>query len=87
MLNLVNAILEKSKVENVPVDVAYDMLAVDGDREALKKAYNILDTHYVAITALRRTGHNDEIATIVKMAENGEDVNNYVEELKDKGII
>ena len=45
MLNLVNAILEKSKVENVPVDVAYDMLAVDGDREALKKAYNILDTH------------------------------------------
>ena len=87
MLNLVNAILEKSKVENVPVDVAYDMLAVDGDRDALKKAYNILDTHYVTITALRRTGHNDEIATIVKMAENGEDVNNYVEELKDKGII
>ena len=87
MLNLVNAILEKSKVENVPVDVAYDMLAVDGDRDALKKAYNILDTYYVAITALRRTGHNNEIATIVKMAENGEDVNNYVEELKDKGII
>ena len=87
MLNLVNAILEKSKVENVPVDVAYDMLAVDGDREALKKAYNILDTHYVAITALRKTGHNDEIATIVKMAENGEDVTEYIENLKKNGII
>ena len=87
MLNLVNAILEKSKVENVPVDVAYDMLAVDGDRDALKKAYNILDAQYVTITALRRAGHNDEIATIVKMVENGEDVTEYIENLKENGII
>lgn len=87
MCELIMQILEKSKAENVPVDVAYDMLAVDGDRDALKRAYKILDTHYVAITTLRRTGHNDEIATIVKMLENGEDVTEYIENLKKNGII
>lgn len=87
MMELITAILNKSKIEEVPVDVAYDMLAVDGDKDALKAAYEILDKYYVPITALRRAGREAEIAVIVKMAEDGADVDAYIEDLKKNDII
>ena len=87
MMELITAILNKSKIEEVPVDVAYDMLAVDGDKDALKAAYEILDKYYVPITTLRRAGREAEITVIIKMAEDGADVENYIDELRKNNII
>ena len=86
---LIMQILDKSKTENVPVDIAYDMLSVDGDRDALKEAYQILDSHYKAITALRNGGHNSEIAIICDMYQRGEknSVNEYIQQLITEGVI
>lgn len=89
MYKLIMQILEKSKVENVPVDVARDMLAVDGDKDNLKKAWAILDRLYQPITKLRNDKNFAEISLIVKMAENGqyEEIEKYIETLKKNGIM
>jgi len=89
MYKLIMQILEKSKTENVDVGVAYDMLAVDGDREQLREAHKILQDNYKAITALRNAGHNTEIAIISDMYQRGEKsrVKDYIQQLVDEGII
>lgn len=89
MYKLIMQILEKSKTENVDVGVAYDMLAVDGDREQLREAHTILQDNYKAITALRNAGHNTEIAIICDMYQRGEKsrVKDYIQQLVDEGII
>lgn len=86
---LIMQILDKSEEKNVPVDIAYDMLAVDGDRDALKEAYEILDKNYKAITALRNIGKTDEIETICMLSESGETeaVKDHIQKLIDDGII
>lgn len=87
MKELVMAILEKSKIEDVPIDIAFDMLSIDENKDDLKIAYEILDKYYVAITALRRIGRTAEIDIIIQMAEDGADVKSYIEDLKKIGII
>lgn len=82
-------ILEKSKAENVPVDIAYDMLAVDGDKEALKSAWEILNKYYTTITALRNTKNFEEINMIVNLAEQNkhDNIKEYIVELRKNSII
>ena len=86
---LIMQILDKSEEKNVPVDVAYDMLAVDGDRDALKEAYEILDKNYKAITSLRNADNTEEIETICMLSESGETeaVKDHIQKLIDDGII
>lgn len=86
---LIMQILEKSKAENVPVDIAYDMLAVDGDKEALKSAWEILNKYYTTITALRNTKNFEEINMIVNLAEQNkhDNIKEYIVELRKNSII
>ena len=91
MYELVIQILEKSGAENVDVGVAYDMLAVDGDRDELRKAHNILlvQSYYKAITALRNAGRLAEVRVICDMYEAGDEGNikEYIQTLVDNGIL
>ena len=86
---LIMQILDKSKTENVPVDIAYDMLAVDGDKDALKSAWAILNKYQTTITALRNTKNFEEINIIVNLAEQNrhEDIKEYIADLRKNGII
>lgn len=92
MYELVMDILKKSGAENVDIGVAYDMLAVDGNREELKKAHEILlvQSYYKAITGLRNVGRLAEVRVICDMYEAGEDkskIKEYVQTLIDNGIL
>ena len=92
MYDLVIEILDKSKLENVDIGVAYDMLAVDGNRDELKKAHEILlvQSSYKAITALRNICRFAEIRVICDMHEAGEDameIKKDIQTLVDNGIL
>ena len=90
MYKLVKKILDEAKESNVDISVAYDYVAKDiGYTAKLKEAQKFLREKYEVITALRRKGHETDIKVICDMKEagNAEGVRNYIDDLKNRGIV
>lgn len=89
MYEVMERILKKSEADSVDVGVAYDKLAVDGNREELKEAYTALHENFTEITALRNMGRHEDVRAICELYEKGEKtkVKEYINNLVENGVL